>query len=83
MAATLRDACLSMNHDVVRSTASAMEDWIEASQAGAMEVGFWQGVLRFCAKQHSDSITSHFLLTKSDSLNPLRCHQAWRESVRH
>jgi hypothetical protein len=55
-----------------------METWMQSSHAGAMEVGFWQGVLRFCAKQHSDSITADYLLNKSDCLEPFSSSQASR-----
>jgi hypothetical protein len=34
-----------------------------------MEVGFWLGVMRFCAKQHPDPLISDYLLQQSDRLD--------------
>jgi hypothetical protein len=68
MAAQLRKACLSLDTDAVKTTTDEMEEWMRLSEPGSMEVGFCQGVLRFCAKQNSDPAIARFLLSKSDRI---------------
>ena len=72
LASQLRHASLSMDVDAVCSTAREMDAWLEAESPGSMELGFWMGVLRFCARQNPDPTISGYLMSKSERLDTAR-----------